>query len=155
MDYLEYAYLQSGRVAKAKAVFDEMNSLPSISGLTLTGDYALAAIPARYTIELGSWEQASQLAARERRRAVGSGDHLGGNRRRQRARRRVSNGRIRRNRNWPLFATPSRFKNNSYWANQVEVQRREVAAWIAEQRGKPADALATGALGGRTRREHG
>jgi tetratricopeptide (TPR) repeat protein len=32
-------------------------------------------------------------------------------------------------------------QNNSYWSDQVEVQRREVAAWIAEQNGKSADAL--------------
>jgi hypothetical protein len=65
MDYLEYAYLQSGRVNKAKAVLDELNSLPPVAGLTLTGDYALAAIPARYAIELGNWQQASQLRAHE------------------------------------------------------------------------------------------
>ena len=40
-----------------------MNSLPSVSGLTLTGDYALAAVPARYTMELGTWEEASELKA--------------------------------------------------------------------------------------------
>ena len=57
MDYLEYAYLQSGRVNKAKAVWDEMQSLKPVPGLTLTGDYGLAAIPARYTIELGNWER--------------------------------------------------------------------------------------------------
>src|ERR1700745_3154112 len=61
MDYLEYAYLQSGRVQKAKALLDEMSSLPPVPGLTLTGNYAWAAIPARYAIELGNWEQASQL----------------------------------------------------------------------------------------------
>jgi len=33
-------------------------------------------------------------------------------------------------------------QNNTYWANQIEVQRREVAAWIAAQSGKPEDALA-------------
>jgi tetratricopeptide (TPR) repeat protein len=32
-------------------------------------------------------------------------------------------------------------QGNSYWSNQVEVERREVAAWIAEQNGKPAEAL--------------
>jgi hypothetical protein len=32
-------------------------------------------------------------------------------------------------------------QNNSYWSDQVEVQRREVAAWIAEGNGKSADAL--------------
>src|SRR6266852_2293085 len=55
LDYLEYAYLQCGRVKQAKAVVDEMNALPPVSGLTLTGDYAQAAIPTRYAIELGKW----------------------------------------------------------------------------------------------------
>src|SRR5206468_6541817 len=55
MDYLEYAYLQSGYVLQAKAVLAEMNSLKPMSNLTLTGDYALAAIPARDALELGNW----------------------------------------------------------------------------------------------------
>jgi len=33
-------------------------------------------------------------------------------------------------------------QNNTYWANQVEVQRREVSAWIAEN-GSKEDAVAT------------
>jgi hypothetical protein len=32
-------------------------------------------------------------------------------------------------------------QSNSYWANQVEVQRREVAAWIAQANGKSDEAL--------------
>src|SRR5262249_32173676 len=65
MDYLEYAYLQSGRINKAKTVLHEMNSLPSIAGLTITGGYALAAIPARYATELRNWKEASELQARD------------------------------------------------------------------------------------------
>jgi len=140
MDYLEYAYLQSGRVGKAKAVVDEMNSLPSISGLTLTGDYALAAIPARYTMELGSWQQASELAARESGvpwaqaitwAAIGIGSARAGNlERANQAEQKLA-----------VLRDAIANKNNSYWANQVEVQRREVAAWIAQQRDKAADAL--------------
>src|SRR5256884_5334547 len=32
MDYLEYAYLQSGRVSKAKTVLEDMKSLPPMQG---------------------------------------------------------------------------------------------------------------------------
>src|SRR5260370_12530474 len=64
LDYLEYAYLQSGRVKQAKAVIEEMSSLKPVAGLTLTGDYAIEAIPARYAIELENWEQASSLQVR-------------------------------------------------------------------------------------------
>src|SRR5438105_6691914 len=51
MDYLEYAYLQSGRVKQAKAVLDEMNSLKPLPGISLTGGYGHAAIPVRYALE--------------------------------------------------------------------------------------------------------
>jgi len=63
-DYLEYAYIQEGRIKDAQAVLDEMKSLPPVAGLTLTGDYGLAAIPARYALELGKWDEASHLQPR-------------------------------------------------------------------------------------------
>src|SRR5260370_24799600 len=64
MDYLEYADLQSGRMKQAKAVLDKMHGLPPVTGGSLTGGYALAAIPARDATELGDWEQASHLRVR-------------------------------------------------------------------------------------------
>lgn len=140
MDYLEYAYLQSGRVTQAKTVVDEMNSLPPVAGLTLTGDYGSAAIPARYAIELGKWEQASQLRVREDAvpwaqaitwMAIG----IGG------ARSRNPERAVEAEHKLAALRDAIARQNNSYWSNQVEVQRREVAAWIAEQRGKSTDAL--------------
>src|SRR5882724_709489 len=61
LDYLEYAYLQAGRVKDAQAILHEMKSLSPVSGLTLTGNYASAAIPSRYAVELGNWKDASEL----------------------------------------------------------------------------------------------
>lgn len=145
MDYLEYAYLQSGRVSQAKAVLDEMNSLQAIAGLTHTGGYALAAIPARCAIELGDWEQASQLKVREGGlawteaitwTAIGIGSARSKNLERA-AEAEAKLAGIR-----DAVAKQANVSwSTAYWSNQVEVQRREVAAWIAEQRGKPADAL--------------
>jgi tetratricopeptide (TPR) repeat protein len=140
MDYLEYAYLQSGRVNKAKAVLDEMNSLPPIPGLTLTGGYALGAIPARYATELGNWKEASQLQASGEGvpwaqaitwTAIGIGSARSKNlERAAQAEQKLAT----------LRDTTTK-QNNSYWANQVEVQRREVATWIAEESGKSDEAL--------------
>ncbi len=140
LDYLEYAYLQCGRVKQAKAVVDEMNALPPVSGLTLTGDYAQAAIPTRYAIELGKWEQASALKAREGAvpwaeaitwAAIGVGSARSGNlERAAKAEQRLAT----------LHDVTSK-QNNVYWANQIEVQRREVAAWIAEKGGDKSDAF--------------
>jgi tetratricopeptide (TPR) repeat protein len=140
MDYLEYAYLQSGRVNQGKAVLDEMNSLPPVPGLTLTGNYGSAAIPARYAIELGKWEQASQLRVREDSvpwaqattwTAIGIGS----------ARSKNPERAVQAEQKLAALRDAIAKQNNSYWSNQVEVQRREVAAWIAEQGGKSADAL--------------
>jgi tetratricopeptide (TPR) repeat protein len=140
MDYLEYAYLQSGRVQKAKRVLDEMNSLPPFPGLTLTGNYGQAAIPARYAIELGDWKQASELKPLDQGApwaqaiswaAIGVGSARSNNPDRARqAEEKLA-----------ALRDAAAKQSNIYWSNQVEVQRREVAAWIAEQSGSPEDAL--------------
>jgi tetratricopeptide (TPR) repeat protein len=140
MDYLEYAYLQTGQVSEANSILDQMNSLPPLAGLTLTGDYALAAIPARYALELGKWSQAASLsplagsvpwAQAITWMAIGVGAaRSGGLERASEA-----------ERNLVRLREVAQSKN-AYWSNQIEVQRREVAAWIAQASGRPEDALA-------------
>jgi hypothetical protein len=136
LDYLEYAYLQSGRVKQAKAVLDEMLSLPAVQGLTLTGDYALAAVPARYATELGKWSEAAQLQLSDAGvpwakaitwTAIGIGS----------ARSHDLERASRAEQALVSLRDATSKLNNSYWADQVEVQRREVAAWIAAQNPKP------------------
>src|SRR5260370_38301641 len=51
MENLVYAELQSGRVSKAKVVLDEMNALPPVSGLTLTGNYGTSAFTVRSGVD--------------------------------------------------------------------------------------------------------
>jgi tetratricopeptide (TPR) repeat protein len=142
MDYEAYAYLQSGQVKQAEAVLAKMNSLPSIGGLTLTGGYALAAIPARCAIELGNWKQASDLQVRRESvpwaqaitwAAIGEGSARAGDLDRA----------VQAERMLATLVDASAKRNSTYWSNQVEVQRREVAAWIAEKSGKSTDAIAT------------
>jgi tetratricopeptide (TPR) repeat protein len=138
-DYLEYALLQTGRVHQASVVLEEINSLPAVPGLTLTGYYALAAVPARYALEGRDWERASAL------RAVAEGPPwtqaiswaaigLGSAR----------TGKIERaeEAEKKLATLREAARENQYWTNQIEVQRREVAAWIAEKNGSSPDALA-------------
>jgi tetratricopeptide (TPR) repeat protein len=142
MDYLAYAYLQSGRVKEAQAVLAELNSLSPVAGLTLTGGFAIAAIPARCTIEVGNWKQASDLQARKEGvpwaqaitwAAIGEGSARTGDLdRATQAEQTLAS----------LVDTIAK-QSNTYWSNQVEVQRREVAAWIAEKGGKSSDAIAT------------
>jgi tetratricopeptide (TPR) repeat protein len=142
MDYEAYAYLQSGQVKQAETVLAKMNSLPSVEGLTLTGGYALAAIPARCAIELGNWKQASDLQVRKESvpwaqaitwAAIGEGSARAGDLDRATQAEQML----------AALVDAIAKKDNIYWSNQVEVQRREVAAWIAEKSGKITDAIAT------------
>jgi len=135
MDYLEYADLQSGRSGRAKAIVDQMKSFPPISGLTLTGDYAEAAIPARYAVELGHWKEASELtppvnavpwAQAISWLAIGVGSARSGNLEKA----------AEAEHNLTSLRDATAKQNNTYWANQIEVQRREVSAWSAQQSGK-------------------
>ncbi len=140
MDYMEYAYLQSGRVADAKAVVTSMNQLAPVGGLTLTGDYALAAIPARYTLELGKWEEASHLLAQKGSvpwaqaitwMAVGVGSARSGNLKQA----------AQAERTLAELRDATAKLNNPYWSKQVEVQRQEVAAWSTAQAGNATKAV--------------
>ena len=140
MDYLEYAYLQRGMDKEAKLVLDEMNSLDSIRGLTLTGNYALSAIPARYAIERQDWKSAQRLKPQPDAvpwaqaltwLAIGEGSARAGDRD------------MARNAEQQLAALRDKALalKNTYWGNQIEVQRLEVGAWSAQAAGKTNEAI--------------
>jgi len=140
MDYLEYAYLQSGQVAKAKAILDEFQSFQEVPGLTLTGNYATGAIPARYAIELRNWKEASELAPLTTGvpwgraltwEAIGEGSARTGKlERAEEAEKKLAELR------------EEALKKSEYWSKQIEVQRREVNALVLERRGKKEESLA-------------
>src|SRR5712671_347522 len=53
MDYLVYAYLQTGQDAKAQAILDEMRGISGFAETFVAGPYALSVSPARYAVERG------------------------------------------------------------------------------------------------------
>jgi hypothetical protein len=61
LDYLEYAYLQTGQDREAKQVVEELRSFGRAKGPNLPMAYALAAIPARYAVERRNWSEAAAL----------------------------------------------------------------------------------------------
>jgi tetratricopeptide (TPR) repeat protein len=67
MDFLEYAYLQSGREADAQHLIDEVRAMPAMKDMYGMGFdprvYALAAFPARYDLELHHWAETATLSA--------------------------------------------------------------------------------------------
>jgi tetratricopeptide (TPR) repeat protein len=62
LDYLAYAYLQTGQDDEARAVLEEAASLVGVhEEPTFQAAYAVAAIPARYALERGQWAEAAAL----------------------------------------------------------------------------------------------
>ena len=135
MDYLEYAYLQSAQDLKAKALFDELSQIDKLDEENSTAAYAFAAIPARYALERRHWAEAARLALHPDAfpweqfpyteaiiyfaRAMGaarSGD--------------TSAARKDIEKLAAIQQALTRAKD-VYWADQVEIQRRGAAAWLA------------------------
>ena len=59
MDYLEYAYLQTGQDREAKQIVEELRSFGRVKGPNLPMAYAIAAIPARFVVERRDWTEAA------------------------------------------------------------------------------------------------
>lgn len=66
MDFLEYAYLQSGRESDAQKLIDEVKAMPPMKDTLGVGMdmriYALSVLPVRYDLELHHWSDAANLS---------------------------------------------------------------------------------------------
>src|SRR6516164_7523636 len=144
MDYLEYAYLQTAQDGPAKAVVDELVSFQQSAGANLPTAYAVAAIPVRYALERRDWASAASLSAPEigfplerfpwaeamisYARALGearTGNIAG-------AQTEVAQ----------LQSLEDQLKGkDTYWANQIEVQRLGAAGILAHVQGDDTKAV--------------
>ena len=147
-DYRTYASLQLGQDAAARRILDSLPAIaarfnPAALGAAAppaAGYYALAAIPARYALERGAWGEAAQLEARPSpvpfadavtwfARGLGAaraGDTASADRaiaELQRLREQLAQA------------------GEGYWTEQVEIQRRGVAAWRDFAAGRTDTAL--------------
>ncbi|HEX8893269.1 MAG TPA: hypothetical protein VF783_08090 [Terriglobales bacterium] len=149
LDYQAYAYLQTAQDAAARRLVESLPEVASrfdpkmVIGSAATpsaGYFALAAIPARYALERHDWQAAAKLEVRETpvpyteaithfARGLGA-THLGDS---QTAR--ASEEALARIHERLVQA------NEAYWAEQVEIQRRAVSAWLALAEGHADDAL--------------
>jgi hypothetical protein len=148
-DYQAYAYLQSGQDAAARRLVESLAEIVSRRGPGTTsaaqppaGTYARAAIAARYALERGAWAEAARLETRTTpfpfadaltwfARAIGAArtrDVAG-------ARAAVAE----------LQGAIDRLvqQNETYWVEQVTIQKLGASAWLALAEGRTADALAT------------
>jgi tetratricopeptide (TPR) repeat protein len=145
-DYMMYAFMQLAKDRDAKALTDEVVATRKLNVDHFAGAFALAAIPARYTLERGAWADAAALtltpddlgwdkfpqAESITWFARGIGAARSGN---------VADARKSLARIEALRDTLAAAKN-TYWAQQSEIQRLAVAGWIARAEGKNEQAVA-------------
>lgn len=135
MDYLEYAYLQTGRDAEARQVVQAAARVTSLDAPSFAAGYALAAIPARFALERRAWKEAAGLALGPPSfpwdrfayaeaivhfaRAVGAARSGGLDTAR------AAVGRL------AAIQSALQGQQGFDWATQVEIQRRAAAGWVA------------------------
>ena len=149
MDYQTYAYLQMVQDGAARDVIERLPAASALFEPTATaggaappmaGYFALAAIPARYALERGAWDEAARLevpssgtpftmaithfaralgAARSGRPAAASND-------------------LERLATLRDQLTQAQ---DAYWAEQVDIQRRVAAAFVAFADGRRVEAV--------------
>ena len=140
LDFMQYAYLQLGQDAKAKALIEEAAEIKKVLGPVSAGNTARAAVPARYMLERQDWKGAAQLqplgtpfpaaeAITHFARAMGaarSGDPAAAQ---------ADIEKMKQLREGLLKA------NQAYWAEQIEVQVLGAQAWTALAQGNKDEAL--------------
>jgi tetratricopeptide (TPR) repeat protein len=145
MDYLEYAYLQTAQDQEAKNVVDELTNFRQSAVPNLPTAYAVAAIPVRYALERRDWPAAAALSEPaigfplERfpwaEAMIAYARALGDARTGNIAGAEAEIGRLR--------LLEDKLKgSNTYWANQVEVQRLGAAGILALVQGDDKKAVA-------------
>lgn len=143
-DYIVYGYLQTGQDRKAKEIVDQVLGVQKFDRPNLAAAYALAAIPARYTLERRRWNEATALELHPEAfpwdrypwvqavtwfaRTLGAartGDS-------DLARKGVEKLRT-------LYAASTE-KKDAYWAGQVDILRQAAEGWTcrAEQKNEEA-----------------
>jgi hypothetical protein len=60
-DYMMYAYMQLAKDREARALMEEVTATRKLNVDHFAGAFALAAIPARFTLERGQWAEAAAL----------------------------------------------------------------------------------------------
>jgi tetratricopeptide (TPR) repeat protein len=141
MDYLVYAYLQSGHDADAAQIVEELRRQRKLDAAEFKIGYAATAVPIRYYVERRQWTDAAVVVAPAAAppqvvaiavwaRGLGL----------------IRSGRVEDARQ-PIADLQKieeglQSSGNDYWATQVRILKREVMAWSAQGEGKAKDAVA-------------
>jgi tetratricopeptide (TPR) repeat protein len=140
LDFLTYAYLQQAKDEKARQAVERRSSVTKFAPRRLGGDNAYAAIPMRYAIERGRWEEAAALEPVDSdfpvARAISHfGRALGAARSGHPEAAAADVGELR------ALQQTLEDKGDAYWAGQVEVQYGAATAWVMFAQGHTEDSL--------------
>ena len=144
MDFLVYAYLQSGREADAQRIIAEVKALPPMKDMYGVGydphAYALSKFPALYALELHRWTEAAALTPAP---GADSGDKAITYWARAIGAARTGNAtKARRDIAELELLRKDLLKNKkSSWAQVVEDAQKEAGAWVAHAEGKDEEAV--------------
>jgi hypothetical protein len=140
-DFLAYAYLQTARDGDAQQVVESLPNLKPFLVAQLSIDTALAAIPARFALDRGRWDEAAQLPVRDSQfpaaqsisyfaRALGAA--------------RSGNIEVARAAIAHLDEIEAKLiaAKNDYWAGQTRIQKQTAAAWVMFVEGQRDKAIA-------------
>lgn len=141
MDYLVYAYLQSGRDSDAANVLQQLRNMPKLNTGEFKIAYASIAMPVRYAVERRQWADAASIvppaeapphvvaiAIWARGLGLARSGHAAETHKEIDQLRQIEG---------QLRAAAS-----DYWATQVGIQVREVTAWAAQANKQPEEAVA-------------
>jgi tetratricopeptide (TPR) repeat protein len=145
IDYLVYAYLQQGKMDEARKLVEKTAAITRIDNpAQFAAAYAIGAVPARYALERRQWKEAAALAvptnvAWEKVPYAEGNIHfargIGAARSGQIAIARDAVGRL------TAIHQVLLDQKNAYWADQLEIQRLSVAAWLAHAERNDEEAL--------------
>ena len=140
-DFLVYAYLQTTKDTDAKQIVESLPKLEKFRFASLGIDTALAAIPARFALERGRWDEAAQLPIRDSHfpaaqsisyfaRALGAA--------------RSGNASAARAEIVHLDEIEAKLAaaKDDYWARQTRIQKQVAMAWVMFSEGQRDEAIA-------------
>jgi tetratricopeptide (TPR) repeat protein len=141
MDYLVYAYLQSGHEREAAHVVQELKDMSKLNSGDFKVGYASTAMPIRYAIERRQWAEAAIIsspagAPPQVVAAAVWARGLGLARSGRAAEARVEIDKLRQ------IESRLRDSGNDYWTSQARILMHEVMAWSAQADGKREEAVA-------------
>jgi tetratricopeptide (TPR) repeat protein len=147
LDYLTYAYLQKGQDEKAIDIWEKVSQLEGPYQQTFPVAYALAAMPARISLERKLWQEAADLKPRQPTHfdwekfpqfeamlefARGLGAARSGD---------LQSARQSIELMTTLQSKVANTNKDEYWANQIEIQKSAVLAWVLFAEDKTEEAI--------------